>query len=76
MTRRGLKAQSRTSNRGQASICVTAPPKAIHVLQLRTVLGDARINLGLSPLQYTGPTPQALQPFNATDINDLRDGVR
>jgi YD repeat-containing protein len=51
-------------------------PKAIHVLELRAVLGDARVNLGLSPLQYTGPAPQALQVFNATDINDLRDGVR
>jgi hypothetical protein len=40
------------------------------------VLSDARDALGLTALQYTGPTPQALQPFNATDINDLRRGVQ
>ena len=50
--------------------------KAIHILELRDFLTDVRSDLGLPIWQYTGPAPQAFQQFNASDINDLRGGVR
>lgn len=57
-------------------VLTNVDPKAIHILELRTILGNARSSLGLPAVQYTSPAPAPQQLFNAGDINDLRAGVR
>jgi hypothetical protein len=51
-------------------------PKALHIVELRDALSDARSALVLPPWPYSTPAPVAGQSFAAAHINDLRGGVR
>jgi hypothetical protein len=49
---------------------------ATDVTQMRSFLDAARAAIGVAPFQYTDPTPTVGSTIKASDIQDLRAGVK
>jgi YD repeat-containing protein len=67
---------------GLAPVAFTDPvlegvrAKALHIVEIRDALNEARAGLGLPAWTYTTAAPVVGQPFAAAHVNDLRGGVR
>ena len=54
----------------------TGPVYGAAVMEMRAALDDARSLLGLAQIAYAVPTESAGDPIRASDINDLRGGIK
>jgi hypothetical protein len=50
--------------------------KALHITELRTVLNNARLALGLSSLSFTNTLTANITPVRALDFAELENGTK